>query len=170
MAKQGLPTFGSTAHFRTSAANICDGIGCSLPQKEEVFRVFLFMYQSVNQSIMLMSNSSSKKFGATHLSLSPTLILSVCPSVCPCNLMCMYVGWRGKGTTEIGNITFPITRVPRIAIAPFSDEIALQWTFCHRKSDPLCDGPYGENSLCDDRGGAFPHDHHKGPPVSCSKR
>ena len=38
----------------------------------------------------------------------------------------------------------PFTVVPHIAIAPYSDEIALRWTFCHCKSDRFAMVPMGK--------------------------
>ena len=48
---------------------------------------------------------------------------------------------------------YTYTVVPRLASAPFSDEIALRQTFC--------DVPYGRISLCDDRFPASGTDHRK---------
>ena len=36
------------------------------------------------------------------------------------------------------------TVVPRIAIAPYSDEIALRWTFCHCKTNHFVMAPMGK--------------------------
>ena len=42
------------------------------------------------------------------------------------------------------NHLYRYTVVPRIAIAPLSEEITLRWTFCHHKSDRFVMVPMGK--------------------------
>ena len=51
----------------------------------------------------------------------------------------------GGGQSESTSIQInKTTVVPRIVIALYCDEIALRWTFCHRKSDRFAMVPMGE--------------------------
>ena len=62
------------------------------------------------------------------------------------------------------------TVVPRIAIAPFNDEIALRWTKVHRKSDRFAMAPMGTTPFAMIAGERSPTIMAKAPLVSCSKK